>query len=101
MAVWGFVQGLIVGVLSLVGFVAGAILGARLAPVFLAEGSQSPYAPLFALLAAIFVGGILAMFLETVGLQLKSLLGVTLGILDGAAGAVLLAAVALGLAWLF
>ena len=45
MALWGFLQGLIVGALSLVGFAAGAVAGARLAPLLLHDGSNSPYAP--------------------------------------------------------
>src|SRR5205823_3173186 len=65
MALWGFVQGLIVGALSLAGFAAGALVGARVAPVILQGGSHSPYAPLFALLGAIMLGGVLAMGLET------------------------------------
>ena len=46
MAVWGYAQGLIVGALSLVGFLAGAYLGSRIAPILLHGGSRSPYAPL-------------------------------------------------------
>ena len=46
MAVWGYAQGLVVGALSLGGFVAGAFLGSRLAPLLLSGGSQSPYTPL-------------------------------------------------------
>src|SRR5204862_1011838 len=38
---------------------------------------------------------------ETVGLTLRGLLSPTLGIVDGVGGALLLAAVGLGLAWLF
>ena len=60
MALWGYGQGLIVGALSLIGFAAGAVLGSRLGPQLLEEGSQSPYAPLSALLGALLVGGILA-----------------------------------------
>ena len=101
MALWGFVQGLIVGALSLAGFAAGALVGARLAPLILQGGSHSPYAPLFALLGAIMLGGVLAMGLETVGLHLRGLLNTALGIVDGGGGAVLMAAVGLGLAWLF
>lgn len=101
MAIWGFVQGLIVGALSLVGFGAGALIGARIAPLVLTDGSHSPYAPLFALLGAILIGGVLAMLLETLGLHVKALLNTPLGILDGIGGAVLLGALAVGLAWLF
>jgi S1-C subfamily serine protease len=101
MAMWGFLQGLIVGALSLVGFAAGAVVGARLAPLLLADGSRSPYAPLFALLGAILLGGILAMGLESLGFKLRGLLVGPLGIIDSAGGAILLAAVGLGVAWLF
>jgi S1-C subfamily serine protease len=101
MALWGFLQGLIVGALSLAGFVVGAIAGARLAPLLLNEGSKSPYAPLFALLAALILGGVLAMGLESLGFKLRGLLVGPLGILDSAGGALLLAGVGLGVAWLF
>src|SRR5436190_3215318 len=101
MALWGFLQGLIVGALSLVGFAAGAIAGARLAPLLLSNGSHSPYAPLFALLGAVLLGGILAMGLESLGFKLRGLLVGPLGIIDSAGGAILLAAVGLGVAWLF
>ena len=101
MAAWGFLQGLIVGALSLVGFAAGAVLGARLAPLLLADGSRSPYAPLFALLGAILLGGVLAMGLESLGFKLRGLLVGPLGIIDSAGGAILLAGVGLGVAWLF
>jgi S1-C subfamily serine protease len=101
MALWGFLQGLIVGALSLVGFAVGAIAGARLAPLLLSNGSHSPYAPLFALLGAVLLGGILAMGLESLGFRLRGLLVGPLGIIDSAGGAILLAGVALGVAWLF
>src|SRR3954469_22274681 len=101
MAMWGFLQGLIVGALSLAGFALGAIAGARLAPLLLSDGSHSPYAPLFALLGAILLGGVLAMGLESLGFKLRGLLVGPLGIIDSVGGAVLLAAVGLGVAWLF
>lgn len=101
MAVWGFAQGLIVGALSLVGFAVGALIGARLAPSLLEGGSQSPYAPLMALLGAVLIGGVLAMGLEAVGFHLRGMLGTSLGLVDGAAGSVLLAVVGLGFAWIF
>src|SRR4051794_41716705 len=101
MAAWGFMQGLIVGFLSLAGFAAGAVLGPRLAPLLLRDGSHSPYAPLFALLGAIIFGGILAMGLETLGFKLRGLLVGPLGIIDAIGGAILLAFVGLGVAWLF
>src|SRR4051812_28689131 len=99
MAVWGYMQGLIVGALSLAGFVGGALVGSRVAPLLLAEGSHSPYAPLFALVGALFVGGLLASGLEVLGFQLRYRLGERFGVLDGVGGAALLACLGLGLAW--
>lgn len=100
MAVWGYSQGLVVGALSLVGFVAGAFAGSRLGPLLLEEGSSSPYAPLVTLAVALLVGGVLATIGETVGIQVKARLGERLGRLDGAGGAALLACVGLLLAWM-
>ncbi len=100
MAVWGYAQGLIVGALSLGGFVGGAFLGARIGPALLNEGSSSPYAPLIALIAAILLGGIFASGLELIGFRLRRRIGERLGLLDGLGGALLVAALALGFAWL-
>jgi len=100
MAVWGYAQGLIVGGLSLVGFVAGGFLGSRLSPMLLSEGSRSPYGPLVALMGALLVGGVLAAGLEVLGFRLRGRLGGKLGALDGLGGALLVAAIGLGLVWL-
>jgi S1-C subfamily serine protease len=100
MAFWGYAQGLIVGALSLVGFAAGAILGARVAPLLLEDGAESPYAPLVSLICAAVIGGILASGLEILGFHLRRRIGNRLGVLDGIGGAVLLGCLALGLAWI-
>lgn len=100
MAVWGYVQGLIVGALSLAGFVAGALLGSRVAPLVLEEGSRSPYAPLVALVGALLLGGIAASVLEVLGFRLRGRLGEGLGALDGLGGALLVGFLGLALAWL-
>ena len=100
MALWGWVQGLIVGALSLAGFAAGAVLGARLGPLLLSEGAESPYAPLVSLVCAAVIGGILASGLEVLGFHLRRRIGSRLGLLDGLGGSVLLACVALGVAWI-
>jgi S1-C subfamily serine protease len=99
MAVWGYMQGLVVGAMSLGGFIAGALVGSRLAPLLLSGGSRSPYAPLFTLVGAVVVGGVLASLLEALGFQLRRRMGPRLGQLDGAAGAVLVACFGLGLVW--
>lgn len=100
MALWGYAQGLIVGALSLAGFVAGVFLGSRLGPLLLAEGAESPYAPLVALVGALMVGGILASGFELLGFHLRHRLGDRLGVLDGIGGGVLVACLGLGLVWL-
>jgi S1-C subfamily serine protease len=100
MALGGYARGLIVGALSLAGFAGGALIGSRITPLLLAEGSRSPYAPLVTLVTALALGGLLAAIAETVGYRLRARLDERLGALDGAAGAVLLAAVALGVAWI-
>jgi hypothetical protein len=100
MAVWGYAQGLIVGALSLAGFAGGAFLGSRLGPLLLEEGSASPYAPLFALIGALMLGGILASGLELLGFHLRHRLGEQFGVLDGAAGSVLVGCLGLGLVWI-
>jgi S1-C subfamily serine protease len=107
MGVWGYQQGLIVGVLSLGGFAIGAFLGSRLGPALLAEGSHSPYAPATALAGALLIGGIVAVSLEEVAIATRRrLLGASgrrpgVAIAESSGGAVLLVALALGLAWLF
>ena len=103
MGAWGYQQGLIVGLLSLVGFLAGALLGSRLGPALLAEGSESPYAPATALAGALLIGGIVAVSLEGVahGLRRRLLRHHGAVAIDAAGGAVLLAALGISLAWLF
>lgn len=104
LALWGYRQGLIVGTFTLLGFAAGAFAGSRIAPVLLARGSQSPYAPLFAALGALLVGALVAVTLESLALGLRARLIAgreVLHVADGAGGAALIASVALGLVWVF
>jgi hypothetical protein len=49
-AISGYFRGLIVGALSLGGFIGGAIAGSRIADALLAGGASSPYAPLCGLI---------------------------------------------------
>lgn len=95
----GFRKGLVASALSAVGIVAGAVLGARLAPHVLG-GDDSPYTPLAGLLGA--AAG--AVLLETVG----TLLGIRVrgalrfGVLravDTVGGLALGAATGLALVW--
>jgi S1-C subfamily serine protease len=100
MAVWGYAQGLVVGALSLVGFIGGGFVGSRLAPLLLNDGAHSPYAPVFALVGAFVIGGLLASTLEVVGLHLRRFLRGPLGVIDGVGGAVLIAAAGLVVCWI-
>lgn len=103
LALWGYRQGLIVGALTLAGFAIGAFLGGRVAPLVLQQGSESPYAPLFAAIGALLGGALVAVALETVAVDLRQRLirDRRSYLADGAGGAALIASVALGLAWVF
>jgi S1-C subfamily serine protease len=97
----GFRRGFIVGALSLGGFALGAVLGTRLGPLLLPQGSSSPYAPAFGLIGALLGGAILASGLEGLGFKLRrSLIIPGIGLLDGALGAALGAVLALGIIWI-
>jgi hypothetical protein len=103
LALWGYRQGLIVGALTLGGFAVGAFLGSRLGPLVLSQGSDSPYAPLCGAIGALLVGALSAVTLEGLALALRRRLirRPLLHRADGAGGAALIGAVALGLAWIF
>lgn len=103
LALWGYRQGLIVGALTLVGFAVGAFLGSRLGPIVLSQGSDSPYAPLCGAVGALLVGALAAVMLEGVALAVRRRLirRPLLHHADGAGGAALIGAVALGVAWIF
>jgi uncharacterized membrane protein required for colicin V production len=102
LALLGFRQGFIVGVLSFGGFALGAFIGTRVGPLLLPQGSSSPYAPAFGLIGALLAGAILASGLEGLGWRLRSTTRLLpgIGILDGALGALLSAAIGLGIVWI-
>jgi S1-C subfamily serine protease len=101
MAVWGYLQGLVVSALSLGGFALGAFVGSRLAPLLLQQGASSPYAPLFSLVTALMVGGLAAVIFEAMGESIRRRLVFPLaGTVDGFGGAILVAALGLGLVWI-
>jgi S1-C subfamily serine protease len=102
MAAIGYQRGLIASALPLAGFVGGAALGARIGPALLAGGSESQYAPLFAVTTGVLVGAFVAVALEGLGTAIRVRIGAgAVGLLDGIGGAILLAALALLLAWGF
>jgi S1-C subfamily serine protease len=101
LAFYGYMQGFIVGALSLLGFAIGAIVGSRLGPLLLSDGSHSQYAPLFGLIGALLAGGVLASGLEGVGMRARRVLRLPgLRTLDGVMGAALTACIGLGIAWI-
>jgi S1-C subfamily serine protease len=101
LAFYGYLQGFIVGALSLAGFAVGAFIGTRIAPLLLSEGNRSPYAPLFGLLGALLAGGVFASGLEGLGTRVRAALRIPgLRTVDGLLGAALTACVGLGIAWI-
>lgn len=96
----GYGRGLVVGGLALLGFAAGAFAGSRIGPMLLEEGSKSPWAPLVSLTCALLLGALLATVLEVLGIQIRRGLRGPLGVADGVGGALLVGALALGVAWL-
>ena len=93
--------------MSLGGLAIGAFLGSRLGPSLLPEGSHSPYAPATALAGALLVGGIIAVSMEGLAIGARRRVLRRAGrrrgvaIAESSGGALLLVALALGLAWLF
>ena len=99
-AFFGYRKGLISSALSVAGIVVGAVIGARLAPHLLAEGSESPYTPLVGLAGAA-VGAVL---LETLGTIAGSVLRRKVEVgparaFDSAAGLILGAAAGIAVVW--
>lgn len=100
LALFGWAQGFLAGVLALAGFAAGAWLGTRVAPLFLEGGDESQWAPAFALIGALVAGGILAASFEGVGARVRArFTSPAFAAVDGALGAALTACVGLLIAW--
>ena len=97
-ALSGLRRGLVTTALSLAGLVAGAFVGARVAPHFLHNGAESPYTPLVGAVGAIAGALLLQSVASTAGAFARRSLWVLppLKLLDTAGG--LLAGAALGLA---
>ena len=101
LAFYGYLQGFLVGALSLIGFAVGAFLGTRVAPLLLHGGDHSHYAPLFGLVGALLVGGVCASGLEGIGGRVRARVRLPgFRAVDGLLGAALTACVALGIAWI-
>jgi hypothetical protein len=102
LALFGWAQGFISGVLAFAGLALGAWIGTRIGPLVLAEGSHSRWAPAFGLLGALIVGALLAALFEAFGTPIRRALRGVPGFAaaDGALGAVLVAVAGLGVVWI-
>ena len=96
----GFRKGLVASFLSVVGIVAGGLLGARLAPHLLPSGSRSPYTPLVALGGAVVLAVALETLASIAGAIVRQGLFAPLRALDSAGGLVLGAATGLAVVWI-
>lgn len=96
----GLRRGLVAGAFSLAGIVIGAVLGARLAPQFLA-GDESPYTPLVALGGAVVLAALLQSAAGLLGSTIRgTLLALPpLRLLDTIGGLALGAATGVALVW--
>ena len=103
MAAIGWERGLVRSAMPLAGFVGGVFAGARLAPLLLEGGAESPYAPAVAAGGGILLGLFLAIALEGVGRSLSERLSERAAMrrFDSVGGAVLFLALALSAAWVF
>jgi uncharacterized membrane protein required for colicin V production len=100
-ALMGFRQGFVRSVLSLVGLVAGVVIGARLAPHLLAGGTESRYTGLLGLVGALVGASILRTAASSVGGLVRSTLRFAppLRLIDSAGGLAVGAVWGLVVAW--
>jgi len=97
----GFRKGLVASLLAITGIVAGAVIGARVAPAFLHNGAHSPYAPLVGLGGAVICAAVLEALGSMAGSFFRSGMRFPpLRAFDTAAGVVLGAAAGLALVWI-
>ncbi len=100
-ALAGLRRGLVAGLLSAGGFVAGALLGGRIARQVLEGGSYSAYAPVVALAGALLLAAVLQGVGSMIGsMARRSLVAIPpLKALDSMGGALLGATLGLALVW--
>jgi len=100
MALFGLRRGLVASALSAAAIIAGAVLGARIAPHLLEHGSRSPYTPLAALGGAVVFAMLLEALASFAGSAARTSLRVTpLGPIDSLGGLVLGALGGLAIVW--
>jgi S1-C subfamily serine protease len=100
-AILGLWQGLTLSVLSAVGVITGALIGARLAPHLLPEGAASPYTPLVALAGAAGMAVLFELVGSSVGVAIKRRLRAgPLRLIDSVGGFAFGAFVGLAVVWI-
>jgi uncharacterized membrane protein required for colicin V production len=97
----GFRRGLIATALSFAGLAAGAVIGARLAPHLLNNGSSSPYTPLAGLVGAVIGAMVVQTVASFAGASLRKALFVLppLRLLDTVGGLLVGAAIGFVFVW--
>ena len=102
LALFGWAQGFMSGVLAFAGLAGGAWIGTRIGPHVLSGGARSPWAPAFGLLGALLLGSLIAGVFQLFGAPVRRPLAAMpgFGAADGLLGAVLVAAVGLGVVWI-
>lgn len=99
-ALFGFRRGLVASALSLIGVIAGAIVGGRIAPHLLHGGSRSPYTPIAALAGATIGAALLQSLAVLAGSTVRSSLRLTpFRLFDSVGGLFLGAAAGLAAVW--
>ena len=101
-AVIGFQRGLTAQIVSLAGLAVGAFLGAKLGPVFLPGGSDSPWVPVASLIGALVGALLLQTAASILGGRLRKGLSAVppLKVADGLGGIAIGAGLGLAVAWL-
>jgi S1-C subfamily serine protease len=99
-ALLGVWQGFTIGVLSALGMIAGALIGARLAPHLLPDGAESPYTPLVALAGAAGFAILFELLGSTAGAAVRRRLPEALRTVDSVGGLAFGALGGLVLVWL-
>jgi S1-C subfamily serine protease len=99
-ALLGLWQGFTIGVLSALGMIAGALIGARLAPHLLRDGAESPYTPLVALAGAAGFAILFELLGSTAGAAVRRKLPEALRTVDSVGGLAFGALGGLVLVWL-
>jgi S1-C subfamily serine protease len=100
LALFGWAQGFVSSALALLGFVIGAWIGTRVGPLIVPGGRSSPWAPAFGLLGALLAGGLFAAGFEGIGSRLRGVLRLPgVALVDGVLGALLTAALGVGVIW--